>query len=172
MVFSTSNTQFPVEDVVPLLETLTSSPSNGFVDPDDIGISNSPPLKPMRLNLIRPVPSLPSQGDAVLASFMTGGAVSRTDQGEGGIGYDESANYCSSSPGRQAKSPSSSIGSSVRKGRSGWLNSFVAIAEKAVKAVGACWSCRILRKSVSIEPIIRLRHFILKWLLWKTANFS
>lgn len=76
-------------------------PSNEYLDPDDVGLHNSPPLKPMKVNL-QPSPSpppavplplvspdsspgppdrkgssrtkyRPSQGDAVLVSFMAGG---------------------------------------------------------------------------------------------------
>jgi len=77
------------------------APSNEYLDPDDVGLHNSPPLKPLKVNL-QPSPSpppavplpqvspdsspgppdrkgsnrtkyRPSQGDAVLVSFMAGG---------------------------------------------------------------------------------------------------
>ncbi len=77
------------------------APSNEYLDPDDVGLRNSPPLKPLKVNL-QPSPSpppavplpqvspdsspgppdrkgsnrtkyRPSQGDAVLVSFMAGG---------------------------------------------------------------------------------------------------
>jgi hypothetical protein len=75
--------------------------SNEYLDPDDVGLHNSPPLKPMKVNLhpspspppAVPLPQVspdsspgppdrkgsnrpkyrPSQGDAVLVSFMAGG---------------------------------------------------------------------------------------------------
>src|SRR5882757_6501824 len=82
--------------------TDTLHPSNEeYLDPDDVGLHNSPPLKPMKVNLQpspSPPPSVPlppvspdsspgppdrkgsnrtkyrpSQGDAVLVSFMAGG---------------------------------------------------------------------------------------------------
>lgn len=52
-----------------------------------------------------------------------------------------------SSSGSVAPSPSGSVASSG--GRSGPLHSVVATAQKAVKVVGACWRCKVLRKSVS-----------------------
>lgn len=51
-------------------------------------------------------------------------------------------------PFRSSASPASSIKSTASSGRQGPLNSIVYTTMKAVKAVGACWRCKILRKSV------------------------
>ena len=57
---------------------------------------------------------------------------------------------------RQSPSPSSSNGSRASSGRSGRLNPIVAIAQKAVRAAGACWRCKILRSSVCIKVLAAL----------------
>ena len=56
-----------------------------------------------------------------------------------------------SSAPKYVASPTNSIRSKASSGRSGRLNSIVATAQKAVKAVGACWRCKILRYSVCIK---------------------
>jgi hypothetical protein len=141
---------------------------NEYLDHDDAELQNSHPLDQVQVDL-QPLPSLPlavpvTQPDH-RASFMFSGSqdIARdasdkplaTNSEEG----EELANFYGSRTWRQAKTLSTRSASTASNSvassgscRSGPLHSLVATAQKTVKAVGACWRCKILRKSVRPFP--------------------
>jgi hypothetical protein len=136
---------------------------NGISYFDDMRVGNSPPLRPIRVNLqpspsppptncgIRRSSSRPSQEDAALMSFVADGS----DTFETGITTG-------------SKSHVSNGDSSDRPGRfssrRASLGTIARASSKAVKALGACWRCRVLRdKVIQVSPSLS-RH------LWAKAD--
>ncbi|KAH8789646.1 hypothetical protein BGZ57DRAFT_786541, partial [Hyaloscypha finlandica] len=117
---------------------------NGISYIDDMRAANSPPLRPTRVNLqptpsppptnrgIRRSSSRPSQEDAVLMPCWADGS----DTFETGIATGSKShvsNGDSSDPPGRFSSRRASLGTIARA------------SSKAVKALGACWRCRVLR---------------------------
>jgi hypothetical protein len=136
---------------------------NGIPYFDDMRVANSPPLRPIRVNL-QPSPSppptnrgigrsssRPSHEDAVLTPFVADGS----DTFETGIATG-------------SKSHVSNGDSSDRRGRfssqRASLGTIARASSKAVKALGGCWRCRVLRdKVIQVSPSLS-RH------LWARAD--
>jgi hypothetical protein len=139
-----------------------------YVDPDDIGLRYSPPVRPMRTNLppsppLPAVPLPPLSPSAPPTDHASRRSNSRPDQEDKDLLSPMAGIPPDNGITTESQSRVSNDDSSDRPGRSSSrrpLSSIARASSRAVKALGACWRCRFLRDKVLFSAFCSVPTFI------------